>query len=71
MQRNLDMTLTLDNDGNARMTYIDHESGEDFMYNFHFTGRLGESRNAQIFTIGAEIISWFDLMKGRLEEKEG
>lgn len=71
MERNLDMTLTLDKDGNAHMTYIDLESGDDFGYKFHFTGELGEDRNAQAFTIGQEILSWFDLMKGRLEEKEG
>lgn len=71
MQRNLDMTLTLDNDGNARMAYIDLESGDDFGYKFRFTGELGEDRNAQIFTMGAEIMSWFDMMKARLAEKEG
>lgn len=71
MERNLDMTLTLENDGTAQMTYIDPESGDDFKYTFRFTGELGEDRNAQAFTIGQEIISWFDLMKERLEEKEG
>lgn len=71
MERNLDMTLTLNNDGTAQMTYIDHESGEDFKYKFHFTGELDGDRNAQAFTIGQEILSWFDVMKVLLEEKEG
>lgn len=68
--KNLDMILSLEKDGRATMTYVEHESGEHFYYNFHFTGELGEDRNAQAFTIGQEILSWFDLMKGRLEEKE-
>lgn len=69
--KNLDMILSLEKDGRATMTYVEYESGEHFYYNFHFTGELGEARNAQAFTIGQEILSWFDLMKGRLEEKEG
>lgn len=71
MKRNLDMVLTLGKDGNANMTYIDLESGDDYVYKFRFTGELGEDRNAQAFTIGQEILSWFDIMKARLEEKEG
>ena len=66
VEKNLDMTLTLDDKGAARMTYVEHESGEHFYYNFHFTGELGENRNAQAFTIGQEILSWLDMMKDLL-----
>lgn len=69
--KNLDMILSLEKDGRATMTYVEHESGEHFYYNFHFTGELGEDRNTQAFTIAQEILSWFDIMKARLEEKEG
>lgn len=71
VERNLDMTLTLDDKGGARMAYTDLSSGEDYGYSFHFTGELGEDRNAQAFTIGQEILSWLDIMKARMEEKEG
>lgn len=70
VEKNLDMTLTLDDKGAARMYYADHESGVSYAYRFHFTGELGEDRNAQAFTIGQEILSWLDIMKARMEEKE-
>ena len=70
VEKNLDMTLTLDDKGAARMSYVEHESGETYGYSFHFTGELGEDRNAQAFTIGQEILSWLDIIKARLEEKE-
>ena len=69
-ERNLDMTLTLDEKGAADMTYTDLTSGEDYHYRFHFTGDLGDDRKAQALTIGYEILSWFDIMKARLENKE-
>ena len=66
----LDMTLLLDENGSASMEYIVPDCGDDYHYSFHFTGDFGEHRNAQAFTIGQEILSWFDMMKERLEEKE-
>lgn len=69
IEKNLDMTLTLDDKGGARMSYVDHESGETYGYSFHFTGELGEDRNAKAFTIGQEILSWFDVMKDILAQQ--
>lgn len=69
--KNLDMILSLEKDGRATMTYVEHESGEHFYYSFHFTGELGEDRDKQAQCIGYEILSWFDMMKTQMEEKEG
>lgn len=66
-ERHIDMILSLDDEGNAHMKYVDLESGEDFDYKFHFTGELGDDRNSQMFTIGAEIMSWFDILKELLD----
>lgn len=68
--KHLDMILSLEKDGRATMTYVEHESGERFYHGFIFTGELGEDREKQALCLGYEILSWFDLMKGRLEEKE-
>ena len=68
--KNLDMILSLEKDGRATMTYVEHESGERFYHGFIFTGELGEDREKQALCLGYEILSWFDLMKGRLEGKE-
>lgn len=71
IKKNLDMDLTLDKTGAAKVSYVENESGEYYGHGFHFTGEFGESRKEQALCIGYEILSWFDTMKTLLEEKEG
>ena len=67
-KKNLDMELTLDKEGEAKLTYVENESGESYYYRFIFSGELGEARDDQARCIGYEILSWFDTMKGSLAE---
>ena len=69
-KKNLDVDLTLDKEGDAKMAYVENESGESFYYHFFFTGELGKSRDEQALCIGYEILSWFDTMKALLAEQK-
>lgn len=71
VKKNLDMDLTLDKTGAAKMSYVENESGEHYGYGFRFTGDLDEGRKEQALCIGYEILSWFDTMKERLAGTEG
>lgn len=71
VKKNLDMDLTLDKTGAAKMSYVEKESGEYYGFGFRFTGDLDEGRKEQALCIGYDILSWFDTMKERLNEKEG
>jgi len=70
-ERNIDMTLRLDLNGNAVMTYRELESGEGFCYRFTFSSKLDDDRMTQAKTIGLEVLSWLDVMQEDLKTMEG
>ena len=71
MQKNLDLTLTLTADGDACITYLEPESGDQYSQRFFFGGSMN-SKDAKDAAnqIGSEVLSWFSIMADELAEQE-
>ena len=70
MEINLDMTLTLDKDGTAEVSYVEWRCGADYSHKFHFPEDLKDGGNGHALDIGQDILSWFAIMQDKMKNEE-
>lgn len=65
MERNLDLRIEIDADGNFKVVSAEPESG---MTSLVVAGNIDRARDQEIWQIGHEVLSWIDIWVDELKE---
>ena len=71
IEKSIDVSLSLDSDGKARISFYEPSSGDDYSIAFDYPEPDANENEERAKKIGYEILSWFETMGFALDYRGG